>query len=114
MSTKGTPPSDAPADVEDRLGVVEQLDRSLDTWRAKIDELRVRVDLASLDVHEGTAKYLEVTENVFLAIRSRLADARHDTGKTAATLKTSVDQLLRDLRRAYDDAEAVVKRSRQA
>ena len=72
------------------------------------------IDLARLDVREDLARRTEVAENVYLAVRSRLSDARDDTGKTAATLRQSVDQLLLDLRRVYDDAEAVVKRSHEA
>jgi len=92
----------------------DKLDRVLDDWHARIDELKVQVDLATMDVREDVAKRLEVTENVYLAVRSRLADARHDAGKNMATVRQSVDQLLVDLRRAYDDAEAVVKRSHGA
>ena len=92
----------------------DKLDRLLDDWQARIDELKVQVDLATMDVREDMAKRLEVTENVYLAVRSRLADARHDAGKNMATVRQSVDQLLVDLRRAYDDAEAVVKRSHEA
>ena len=92
----------------------ETLDRTLDRWRARIDELKVQVDLATLDVRQDVAKRIEVTENVFLAIRSRLSDAADDTGKTASTLRQSVEQLLLDLRHAYDDSAAVVKRSHQA
>jgi len=95
-------------------GTAEKLDRSLDQWRARIDELKVQADLATLDIREDVAKRLEVTENVYLAVRSRLSDARHDTGKNLAAVHQSVDQLLVDLRRAYDDAEAVVKRSHGA
>jgi hypothetical protein len=98
----------------DDLSTAETLDRALDHWRERIDELKVQVDLAALDVREDLAKRLEVTENVFLAVRSRLSDARHDTGASAASLRRSVDQLLLDLRRAYDDAEAVVRRGRKA
>ena len=92
----------------------DKLDHLLDDWHARIDELKVQVDLARLDVREDLARRTEVAENVYLAVRSRLSDARDDTGKTAATLRQSVDQLLLDLRRVYDDAEAVVKRSHEA
>jgi hypothetical protein len=94
--------------------VYDKLDHLLDDWHARIDELKVQVDLATLDVREDVAKRLEVTENVYLAVRSRLSDARHDAGKNMASVRQSVDQLLVDLRRAYDDAEAVVKRSHGA
>jgi hypothetical protein len=93
-------------------GPVEMLERTLDQWRGRLDGLKVQVDLATLDVREDLAKRLEVTENLYLAVRSRLSDARHDTGRDVAKVGQAVDQLLLDLRLAYDDAEAVMKRSR--
>ena len=53
----------------------DKFDRLLDDWHGRIDELKVQVDLATLDVREDMAKRLEVTENVYLAVRSRLAAA---------------------------------------
>lgn len=97
-----------------RPGVVTQLDRTLDEWRSRIDELNLQVDLASHDLRDELRKHLEVAENVYLAIRSRLADAGHDAGDDLTGVRQGVDQLLRDLRQAYDDAEAVVTRSHQA
>lgn len=106
----------SPIEVEPDSNTVayDKLDRLLDYWHARIDQLKVQVDLAALDVREDVAKRIEVTQSVYLAVRSRLSDARHDAGKNMATVGRSVDQLLVDLRRAYDDAEAVVKRSHGA
>jgi hypothetical protein len=114
MATKGAALTDEEKHATDSSDTAEKLDHVLDRWRARIDELKVQVDLANLDVREDLAKRLEVTENVYLAVKSRLIDASHDTGKNAANLRHSIDGLLVDLRRAYDDAEAVVKRSHQA
>jgi len=114
MATNATSRTDQVTSTAGNLGTAGKLDRTLDQWRARIDELKVQVDLATLDVREDLAKRLEVTENVYLAVRSRLSDARKDTEKDVVGLRQSVDQLLADLRRAYDDAEAVVKRSHGA
>ncbi len=114
MATNAASHTDDGTSTADVRSMAEKMDRTLDQWRARIDELKVQVDLATLDVREDLTKRLEVTENVYLAVRSRLSDVRHDTGKNVVNLRQSVDQLLLDLRRAYDDAEAVVKRSRGA
>lgn len=106
--------TDTQSSTADGKGAAETLDRTLDHWRARIDELKVQVDLATLDAREDLSKRLEVTENVYLAIRSRLSDARGDAGTSLGTVRHSVDQLLADLRRAFDDAEAVVRRSHQS
>ncbi len=99
---------------EEGSAVATQLDRTLDEWRSRIDELKLQIDLASHDLRDELRTRMEVTENVYLAVRSRLSDARQDTGKNVAGVREGVDQLLRDLRLAYDDAEAVVTRSHQA
>ena len=106
--------NDDESGTDEHLSTVDTMDRALDQWRERIDELKVQVDLASLDVREEVAKRLEETENVHLAVRSRLLDARQDTGQGMAAFRQSVDQLLTDLRRAYDDAEAVLRRGREA
>jgi hypothetical protein len=113
MATPVTPTADDTSTAEGQ-DTAEKLDRTLDRWRARIDELTVQMDLATLDVREDVSKRLEVTENIYLAIRSRLSDARHDAGQNVATMRQSVAELLTDLRRAYDDAEAVVKRSHES
>jgi hypothetical protein len=113
-STMATPRTDVDISTTDDQGTAQKLEHTLDHWRARIDELKVQGNLATLDIREDLAKRLEVTENVYLAVRSRLSDARHDSGSGMAGVHRSVDQLLADLRRSYDDAEAVVKRSHEA
>jgi predicted nucleic acid-binding Zn-ribbon protein len=102
------------SDRESGPSAATQLDRTLDQWRSRIDELTLQIDLATHDLRDELRKRLEVTENVYLAIRSRLSDARRDASGNAAGLRQGVDQLLRDLRQGYEDAEAVVTRSHQA
>jgi hypothetical protein len=100
-------------DTESSTATIDRLTRALDDWRARIDELLVQVDVASLDVREQARARLEVTENVYLAAKSRLAQARHDAGKDVTGLWEGLDQLLGDLRLAYEDSLAVVGRSRK-
>ena len=99
---------------KDNQDAVARISRNLDEWRARIDELIVHADLASLDIRETVRKRLEITENVYLAARSRLSDAHRDAKSSAVSLHQGLDQLLRDLRQAYESAEAVVTRSREA
>jgi len=73
----------------------------------------VQLDLADLDVRDEIRRRLDTTQNVYLAARSRLSDARSDADTNLSSLRSGLEQLLRDLRDAYDAAEAVVRRSRQ-
>jgi DNA-binding transcriptional MerR regulator len=91
---------------------IQEVGRALDEWRAKIDELIVQLDLANLDIRDEIRKRLDTTENVYLAARSLLSDARHDAGSNLSALRLDLDQLMRDIRYAYDAAESVVRRGK--
>ena len=110
------PGSTTPSDqvgAESSTATIDRLTRALDEWRARIDELLVQVDVAGMDVREQARARLEVTENVYLAAKSRLAQARHDVGTDVTGVWEGLDQLLGDLRLAYEDALAVVGRSQR-
>jgi len=98
----------------DNPDAVARISRTLDEWRARIDGLIVHADLASLDIREEVRKRLDITENVYLAARSRLSNAHQDAESSVASLHQGLNQLLHDLRQAYESAEAVVRRSREA
>jgi len=108
----GTDQRPTVADGPVERSTMERLNRALDEWRARIDELLVQLDLAGKDVHDEVRTRAEAAENVYLAARSKLADAGHDAGGDARSAVTAAEQLLRDLQLAYDAAEAAVRRGR--
>jgi uncharacterized coiled-coil DUF342 family protein len=99
-------------DADRQRSAIRQMGRTLDEWRTKIDELMVQLDLANLDIRDEIRKRLDTTQNVYLAARSRLTDVRDDADTNLSSLRLGLEQLLRDLRRTYDAAEAAVRRSR--
>jgi len=101
----GTDQRPTAADGPVECSTMERLNRALDEWRARIDELLVQLDLAGKDVHDEVRTRAEAAENVYLAARSKLADAGHDAGGDARSAVTAAEQLLRDLQLAYDAAE---------
>jgi ElaB/YqjD/DUF883 family membrane-anchored ribosome-binding protein len=102
--------SGATATENEKSQVAESVNRALDEWRTRIDELKVQVDLAKLDVRDRATKQLEVAQNVCLAAFSMLSDARHDAAVSADTLREGIEQLLHDVKRAFEAAQAVVDR----
>ncbi len=90
------------------------LDSVLDEWRALIDEMKEQVDLATRDLRDDLRMHLDVLGNVDVAIRSRLTNARHDTADDLADVRQGLDQLLLDLRRTYNEAEAILQRGHSA
>lgn len=93
---------------------VARLERLLDEWRGKIDELLVQVDLASKDVSDDVRSRTTAAENAYLAAKSKLQEIPKDAGSSLGSLRDVVEMLLDDLRQAYLSAEAAVRRSRSA
>jgi hypothetical protein len=91
---------------------VETLSRTLDGWRARIDELLVQFDLAGHEVRDRVRKDIDLTENVYLAARSRLSDARRDVDADMKTVCSGTETLIRDLQQAFQAAEAAFHRGR--
>jgi hypothetical protein len=98
---------------KDEHGAIESISRTLDECRTRLDELLVQLDLAKLDVRDEVDHQLEVAENAYLTARSKLSDARLDSGPTVEALQQGLDQLLHDLGRAYAEVDAAVKRGRE-
>jgi hypothetical protein len=92
--------------------VVERLGHALDGWRARIDALLVQIDLAGHEVRDRVRKDIDLSENVYLAARSRLSDAHGDATSNVKTLCAGTEKLLRDLRAAFQAAEAAFHRGR--
>jgi methyl-accepting chemotaxis protein len=97
-------------DDEEMGRLTESLTKTVDQWKARIDQLRVQVDLARLDLRASATKHLDVAQNACLAATSRLRDARHDTAANTETLRDGVEKILHDVKEAFDAAKAVVDR----
>jgi ElaB/YqjD/DUF883 family membrane-anchored ribosome-binding protein len=91
---------------------IDRLERLLEEWRGKIDELLVQVDLASKDISEDVRNRATAAENAYLAAKNKLSEIPKDAGSNLGSLRTGVEKLLDDLRQAYQSAEAAVRRSR--
>ncbi len=100
---------DADRGDEARHELVDNVGRALDEVRSRIDELLVRVDLASLDVRDELRVRINSAESAYLTARKRLGEARNDTSQDLRGLRRSLDQLLGDLRGALEGVERVVR-----
>jgi len=107
-------PTSAPMPSPHQEAPVERLERVLDEWRAKIDELLLQADLASKDVSEEVRARTEAAQNAYLAAKNKLLEIPKDAGSNIGSLRAGVEKLLDDLREAYQSAEAVIRRSRSS
>ena len=72
-------------EADKELMPLEQMSRTLDEWRARIDGLLVQVDLASLDVRDELRQHVHIIENVYLAAKSQLVAIREDVTAISCT-----------------------------
>jgi hypothetical protein len=92
------------------VGPIESISHTLDECRTQIDEVLVQLDPAKLDVRDEVDHQVAIAGNAYLAARSKVTDARLDSGATVEVLQHGLDQLLCDLGRAYVEVDAAVKR----
>ena len=94
----------------DEMAKVNEVMRRLDAWKTRIDELRVQVDLAKLDLREEAAKQLDLARNVNHVAASKLRVAYEDAASNADTLRQGVHEFLHDVDEAFDAVQAVISR----
>jgi hypothetical protein len=94
----------------DEMVRVNEVMRRLDAWKTRIDELRVQVDLAKLDLHEEATKQLDLARNVNHVAASKLRVAYEDAASNADTLRQGVHEFLHDVDEAFDAVQAVISR----
>ncbi len=79
---------------------------------AHMDEVKLQIALADLDIVERVRQQLDTAVNVCLATKNRLGQVREDAEAGLDDLRHTLDRVLRDLRGVYDSADAVVRRGR--
>jgi soluble cytochrome b562 len=89
---------------------VNEVTRGIDAWKTRIDEFRVQVDLAKLDLREEAAKQLDLARNVNHVAASQLRVAYEDAAGSADTLRQGVQEFLHDVDEAFDAVQAVIAR----
>lgn len=89
---------------EAEQAMLERLDHSLCSWHDRIDELRQRLDPTELDIRDEVRRRIDITENVYLAARSRLVDLRHAATSDLDTMCRDLEHLVGDLEQAYRSA----------
>jgi len=95
----------------DDMSRVDEVMRRLDAWKTRIDELRVQVDLAKLDLREEAEKQLGLAQNVNHVAASKLRVAYEDAAGSADTLRRGLHEFLHDVDEAFDAVQAVLSRT---
>lgn len=96
---------------ETTSNVFERIGRTLDEWRARVDDLVVQLDLANLDLRDEIRKSTDAAQNAYLAAHSKLSDARGGACLSVQALQASLEKLFHDLTVAFGETQAAVKRT---
>jgi len=84
-----------------------------DELRGRVDEARVQLKLADLDLRENVRHQLDTAVDVYLATKNRLGQTRDDAEAALSDLRAALERLLHDLQSAYEAAGAVIQRNRK-
>ncbi len=101
----------AAEETEPTSDLFQCIGRTLDEWRARTDELVVQLDLANLDLRDEVRRSVDATQNAYLAAHSKLSNARGDATSGLHALQQSLEKLLRDLVRTFEETQAAVRRA---
>ena len=110
MSDIARSPGNADQDGEVSHDGFDEVMRILGDWRTRIDEIRVQVDLARLDLRDEADKQLDLARTVNSVAASKLRDAYQDAVGTVETLRVGVHQFLHDVDEAFDAVQRVISR----
>jgi hypothetical protein len=84
-------PTEDQSSPREEVGI-ERLERRLEEWRGKIDELLVQVDLASKDVSEEVRSRATAAQNAYLAAKGKLREIPNDAGSNLGALRSGVER----------------------
>jgi len=110
MSTTPVSAGSAETSAEQNHGAKEMLDL-VDRWKTRVDEIRVQLDLAKLDLRDHATRQLELARNANFAATPKLRAAYHDASATAQALRDGVDELLDDVKEAFAAVQEVLDRN---
>ena len=78
--------------------------------KQRLDFLKLRLELARLDARDIEQQQLDIAQNVCLAAYPKTRQMGRDVAATAGALAHGVEQLVHDVQRAIEAAEAVIAR----
>ena len=88
-----------------------ELQEMIERWKAKVDELRVQIDLAKMDFRDRVDEQLRTAGEAEFVADAKLRVAWRDAVANTEMLRNSIRDLLHDVKDALDSVDAVVSRS---
>jgi chromosome segregation ATPase len=82
----------------------------LDQWEGRIDDLEVQLHLGAMELSDRLDPLVAALRNRWLDAQHQLSESTSTTGETLDTLRSGLEQAMRDIRDAVEDAKTVATR----
>lgn len=82
----------------------------LDQWEGRIDDLEVQLHLATMDLDDRLAPLVDALRNRWLDAQQQFGASSSTTGDVLDTLRSGLEQAMKDIRTAIKDASSVATR----
>jgi hypothetical protein len=90
----------------------ETVQATLDAWRARIDNLRLQVDLGRMEVDDEVGESIGRAETAWAAARDRLTAASFEASDVRLALSEGLEAARSDLQAAVDLAQERIEAAR--
>ena len=87
-----------------RKEIADKLEQELADWKRRLQELRVKAKLGSLEMRDKERKLIEEFEPAYEEAMKKLAQVQQAAGAEAKALRSGLEAGWRELRRAYGEA----------
>ncbi|MGZ6886161.1 MAG: hypothetical protein ACXVJA_08110 [Acidimicrobiia bacterium] len=91
----------------------ETVEAFLDTWRARIENLRVQADLARMDARDEVDASIDESDSRLRSARTQLASALHEADDVRSVLVDGLGAARSDLQAAVTLAEERIEAGRR-
>lgn len=82
----------------------QRLEKELADWRTRMDEVRVRAKLGSMELRDKEREAIDAFEPAYEKAMARLKEAGDAAGAEAKAARAGIEAGWRELRRVWEDA----------
>lgn len=97
--------------ADEPAGYEEAIDRQVRAWRTRIDRLWLHGHLASMEAQDELEALAQRLEDVRAHVLGDLHDTARDARATVTDLRSDMEKVLVDVRKAVEDASAALTRN---
>lgn len=89
-----------------RKEMADKLEKELADWRAKLEQLRLKAKLGTMELRDKEKELAEQFEPAYSNAMKKLDEWRANAGDEAKAMRTGLEAGWRELRKVYTDTRA--------